>query len=38
MDSGMVFLLNDFYPLEKETFRVYYISASTDKLTIDVYV
>ena len=38
MDNGTLFLLNDFYPLEKETFRLYYTSASTDQQTIDVYV
>ena len=38
MDNGTVFLPNDFYPLEKETFRLYYTSASTDQQTIDVYV
>ncbi len=30
MDDGTVFLPNDLYPLEKETFRLYYTSASTD--------
>ncbi len=29
MDNGMVFLPNDLYPLEKETFRLYYTSVST---------
>ena len=29
---------NDLYPLEKETFRLYYTSASTDQQTIDIYV
>lgn len=29
MDNGTVFLPNDLYPLEKETFRLYYTSAST---------
>ena len=38
MDNGTVFLPNDFYPLEKETFRLYYTSASTDQQTIDIYV
>ena len=38
MDNGTVFLLNDLYPLEKETFRLYYTSASTDQQTIDIYV
>ena len=38
MDNGTVFLPNDLYPLEKEMFRLYYTSASTDKQTIDIYV
>ena len=38
MDNGTVLLLNDLYPLEKETFRLYYTSASTDQQTIDIYV
>ena len=38
MDDGMVFLPNDLYPLEKETFRLYYTSASTDQQTIDIYI
>lgn len=38
MDNGTIFLPNDFYPLKKETFRLYYTSASTDQQTIDVYV
>ena len=38
MDNGTAFLPNDFYPLEKETFRLYYTSASTEQQTIDVYV
>lgn len=33
-----VFLPNDLYPLEKETFRLYYTSESTDQQTIDIYV
>lgn len=31
MDNGTLFLPNDSYPLEKETFRLYYTSASTDQ-------
>ena len=31
MDNGTVFLPNDLYPLEKETFRLYYTSASTGR-------
>ena len=38
MDNGTVFLSNDLYPLEKETFRLYYTSASTDQQTIDIYI
>ena len=34
MDNGTVFLPNDFYLLEKETFRLYYTSASTDQQTL----
>ncbi len=38
MDNSAVFLPNDLYPLEKETFRLYYTSASTDQQTIDIYI
>lgn len=38
MDNGTVFLPNDLYQLEKETFRLYYTSASTDQQTFDIYV
>ena len=38
MDNGTVFLPNDLYPLEQETFRLYYTSASIDQQTIDIYV
>ena len=38
MDNGTLFLPNDFYPLEKEMFRLYYTSASTDQQIFDVYV
>ena len=38
MDNGTVFLPNDLYPLEKETFWLYYTSASTDQQTIDIYI
>lgn len=38
MDNGTVFLPNDLYPLENETFRLYYTSASTDQQTIDIYI
>ena len=38
MDDGTVFAPNDFYPLKKETFRLYYTSETTDQHQIDVYV
>lgn len=38
MDDGTVFAPNDFYPLKKETFRLYYTSESTDQQAIDVTV
>lgn len=38
MDNGTVFLHNSLYSLEKETFRPYYTSASTDQQTIDIYI
>ena len=38
MDNGTVFLPNDLYPLEKETFRLDYTLASTDQQTIDIYI
>ena len=38
MDNGTVFLPNDLYPLENETFWLYYTSASTYQQTIDIYI
>lgn len=38
LEDGTVLLPNDLYPLEKESFRLYYKSLSTDQQTIDVYV
>ena len=38
MDDGMVFKPNDRYTLNKEEFRLYYTSISSDQQTIDVYV
>ncbi len=38
LEGGTVLLPNDLYPLEKETFRLYYKSMSTDQQTIDIYV
>ncbi len=35
MDNGTMFLPNDLYPLEKETFRLYYTSALSDFYIID---
>ncbi|WP_295911304.1 DUF3872 domain-containing protein [uncultured Alistipes sp.] len=38
MDDGTVFAPNDFYPLKRETFRLYYTSECTDQQAIDVTV
>lgn len=38
MDDGTVFAPNDFYPLKRGTFRLYYTSETTDQQQIDVYV
>ena len=38
MDDGTVFLPNDRYSLEREVFRLYYISETTDQQSIDIYV
>lgn len=38
MDNGIKFLPNDRYPLNKEVFRLYYTSNSTDQQKIDIYV
>ncbi|WP_321335039.1 DUF3872 domain-containing protein [uncultured Bacteroides sp.] len=38
LDNGTVLLPNDLYPLDKETFRIYYISHCTDQQVIDVYI
>lgn len=38
LDNGTVLLPNDLYPLEKETFRMYYTSHCTDQQVIDVYI
>lgn len=37
LEDGTVLLPNDVYPLEKETFRLYYKSLSSDQQTIDIY-
>ncbi|WP_080904047.1 DUF3872 domain-containing protein [Parabacteroides sp. Marseille-P3160] len=38
LDNGTVLLPNDLYPLDKETFRMYYTSHCTDQQAIDVYI
>lgn len=38
LDNGTVLLPNDLYLLEKETFRMYYTSHSTDQQVVDVYI
>ncbi|KAA6318248.1 hypothetical protein EZS27_031721 [termite gut metagenome] len=38
LDNGTVLLPNDLYPLEKETFRMYYTSRCSDQQLIDVYI
>jgi hypothetical protein len=36
-ESGRVFVPNDLYDLERETFRLYYTSLSDEQQTIDLY-
>lgn len=36
--DGIVFEPNDRYPLESNSFRLYYTSRSTDRQTIDIYI
>lgn len=38
LEDGTVLLPNDLYPLEKEKFRLYYKSLSTDQQTINIYI
>lgn len=38
LEDGTILLPNDLYPLEKEVFRLYYKSMSTDQQTIDIYI
>lgn len=38
MDDGTVFLPNDIYELDRETFRLYYTSNCTDQQAIDITV
>ncbi len=37
MDDGTIFLPNDTYKLDKESFRLYYTSHSEDQQVIDLY-
>ena len=37
MDNGMKLLPNDRYPLDREVFRLYYTSESSDQQSIDLY-
>lgn len=37
MDDGMKLLPNDRYPLDREVFRLYYTSESSDQQSIDLY-
>lgn len=38
MEDGTILQSNDLYPLEKEKFRLYYKSLSTDQQKIDIYI
>ena len=38
LDDGTVLLPNDRYPLEKETFRLYYTSLSDDQSSLKIWV
>lgn len=38
LDDGRVLLPNDLYPLDKESFRMYYTSLCVDQQVIDVYI
>lgn len=38
LDDGRVLQPNDLYPLDKETFRMYYTSLCADQQVIDVYI
>ena len=38
LDNGTILLPNDLYLLEKEMFRMYYTSHSTDQQVVDVYI
>ena len=38
MDNGTLFFPNDLYPLDRNTFRLYYTSRSMVQQTIDIYI
>ncbi len=38
LDDGTMLEPNDLYPLEKQVFRLYYTSRSTDQQVIDIYI
>lgn len=38
LEDGTILQSNDLYPLEKEKFRLYYKSLSTDQQKIDIYI
>lgn len=38
LDDGTILEPNDLYPLEKQLFRLYYTSRSTDQQVIDIYI
>ncbi|MBK5720214.1 DUF3872 domain-containing protein [Dysgonomonas sp. Marseille-P4677] len=37
IDNGTIFLPNDYYDLDRETFRLYYTSQSEEQQVIDIY-
>lgn len=37
MDDGVIFLPNDYYDLDRETFRLYYTSQSEEQQVINIY-
>jgi hypothetical protein len=38
LDDGRILTPNDFFPLNKMTFRLYYTSQCADQQTIDIYI
>jgi hypothetical protein len=38
MDNGTLFLPNDLYPLDRNSFRLYYTSHCAEQQTIDIYI